>query len=87
MDKYISSDEDGLLDLDLEEKAVGPTRCFGSRTTWLETGAYLGIDIDGPLLLQRPREACHRIYGTLPEDETLCDLVLFLQFNRKISTI
>jgi hypothetical protein len=79
MDKYISSDEDGLLDLeenlDLEEKAVRPTRCCGSRKNWLETGAYLGIDVD--LLLQRLQEACHRIYGAHPEDETLCDLEAF----------
>jgi hypothetical protein len=71
MDKYISSDEDGLLDL--EEKAVRPTRCCGSRKNWLETG--LGIDVD--ILLQRLQEACHRIYGARPEDETLCDLEAF----------
>ena len=38
MDKYISSDEDGLLDL--QEKAVEPIRCFGSRS-WLRADLIL----------------------------------------------
>ena len=75
MEKYISSGEDGLLDL--QEKAVGSTRCFGLRKNWLETGDYLGIDIDGPLLLERLQGACRRVYGIDPDIPALYDVEVF----------
>jgi hypothetical protein len=84
VDKYISSGEDGLLDL--QDKPIKPDRCFGSRKSWLEYGSYLGIDMADPLPLERLQQACRTIYGIDPDAETLCLALAFPNIRIRSNT-